>query len=66
MMHSIDDDEVTEAKAEAKKTVEEMLKDGLMEVVPVYLFKLNKEKANKVRWKAKEGHPSPTAAITRL
>ncbi|MGD0646301.1 MAG: hypothetical protein ABSA75_15520 [Candidatus Bathyarchaeia archaeon] len=54
------DQQIMDSRAEVKRTLDEMLRDGLIEVVPLYLFKLNKEKANKAQWKAREGYPSPT------
>jgi len=52
-------DEIREAKAEVRKTIEEMLKDGIIEIAPLYLFKLDKEKAKEAQSKAQKSYPSP-------
>lgn len=56
-------DEIKEAEAEVRKTLEEMLKEGIIEIAPIYLFKLNKEKAKEAQSKAKKGYPSPIAVF---
>ncbi|HUJ84254.1 MAG TPA: hypothetical protein VLV84_01460, partial [Candidatus Acidoferrales bacterium] len=46
-----------DVKAKVKQTLESMLRDDLIEIVPVYLLKLkNKQKAIKELWKAREGY----------
>lgn len=52
-------DEIKEAEAEVRKTIEEMLNDGTISIEPIFLFKLNKEKAKEARSKAQKGYPSP-------
>jgi DNA-binding HxlR family transcriptional regulator len=56
-------DEIKEAEVEVRKTIEEMLKEGIIEIAPIYLFKLNKEKAKEAQLKAKKGYPSPIAVF---
>jgi hypothetical protein len=48
---------------QVEKAVNELIAGGVLEFVPVYLPKLNKEKANKKQWEAKEGYPGPTAYL---
>jgi DNA-binding transcriptional ArsR family regulator len=48
---------------QVEKAVDELIAEGALEFVPVYLPKLNKEKAKKKQWEAKEGYPSPTAYL---
>jgi hypothetical protein len=46
-----------DVKAKVKQTLESMLRDDLIEIVPVYLLKLkNKQKAIKELWQAREGY----------
>lgn len=57
-------DEKKEAEVEVRRTIEEMLKDGTISIEPIFLFRLNRDKANRVQWKAREGYPSPVASFT--
>ena len=41
-----------------------MVKEGIMEIVPIYVFKLNKEKAKEAKQKAQSGYPSYINAFT--
>jgi DNA-binding PadR family transcriptional regulator len=51
-------DEIKEAKAEVRKTIEEMLKDETISIEPIFLFRLNKNKAKEAQSKAKKGYHS--------
>jgi DNA-binding HxlR family transcriptional regulator len=57
-------DEIKEVEVEVRKTIEEMLKNGTISIEPIFLFKLNKDKAKKVQDEAKEGYPSHIAVFT--
>jgi len=50
---------------EVKEVMEELLKEGVVEIVPIYFFKLNKdkEKINKKQWEAKAGYTDPVHLI---
>ena len=50
---------------EVKEVLEELIQDGVVEIVPVYLFKLRREKANKKQWEAKAGYTSPLRLFTK-
>jgi len=54
-----------EMEKQVRRLVEELQKEGIIEITPIYLFKLNKEKANKKQWEAKEGYPDPMQFITK-
>jgi DNA-binding HxlR family transcriptional regulator len=56
-------DEIKEVEVEVRKTIEEMLRQGIIEIAPIYLFRLDKEKAKEAQSKAKKGYPSPFAVF---
>ena len=57
---------IQRTRGEVRKALDEMLKEGIMEIVPMYLFKLNKEKAKAAHQKAKAAHPEYKDIFTDL